>query len=61
MKIRESIPRRRVLIQRTFVTLSNSLDSLSGGFLGGYIGDYHIGVIKGDIRSLDYGSYCGFS
>ena len=32
--------------------MSNGLNSLKGG----YIGDY-IGVIKGDTRSLDNGSY----
>ena len=33
-----------------------SLNSLKGGYLGDYVGAT-IGVIKGDTRSLDYGSY----
>ena len=35
--------------------MSHSLNSLKGG----YIGDYYSGegIIKGDTRSLDYGSY----
>ena len=37
--------------------MSCSLNSLKGGYVGDYIGDYYIGVIKGDARSLDYGSY----
>ena len=34
-----------------------SLNSLKEGYIGDYIGDYIIGAIKGDTRSLDYGSY----
>ena len=34
-----------------------SLNSLKGVSMGDYIGDYIIGVIKGDARSLDSGSY----
>ena len=37
--------------------MSYSLNSLEGGYIGDYIGDYYIGVIKGDTRSLDYSSY----
>ena len=33
-----------------------SLNSLREGYIGGYIGTT-IGVIKGDTRSLDYGSH----
>ena len=33
-----------------------SLNSLKGGYIGDHIGG-SIGVIKGDTRSLDYGSY----
>ena len=33
-----------------------SLNSLNRGYIGEYIGDYY-GVIKGDTRSLDYGSH----
>ena len=36
--------------------MSYSLNSLKGGHLGDYIGDYHR-VIQGDTRSLDYSSY----
>ena len=36
--------------------MSYSLNSLKGGYIGDYIGTT-IGVIKGDTRSLDYGSY----
>ena len=35
--------------------LSYSLNSLKGGYIGDYIGDYYR-VIKGDTRSLDNGS-----
>ena len=40
--------------------MSHNLNSLKGGSIGDYIGDYYrglIGVIKGDTRSLDYSSY----
>ena len=37
--------------------MSYSLNSLKGDYIGEYIGDYYIGVIKGDTRSLDYSSY----
>ena len=33
---------------------------LKGGYIGDYIGTI-VGVIKGDTRSLDYGSYGGFT
>ena len=36
--------------------MSYGLNSLMGGYIGDYIGDYYR-VIKGDIRSLDYGSH----
>ena len=36
--------------------LSHSLNSLKGEYIGDYIGTT-IGVIKGDTRSLDYGSF----
>ena len=36
--------------------ISNSLNSLEGGYIGDYMGTT-IGVIKGDTRSLDNGSY----
>ena len=36
--------------------MSHSLNSLKGGYLGGIQGTT-IGDIKGDTRSLDYGSY----
>ena len=35
--------------------MSYSLNSVKGGHMGDYIGDYH-GVIKGDTRSLDCSS-----
>ena len=38
--------------------MSHSLNSLKGGYIRDYIGDYY-GVIKGDTRSLDSGSYEG--
>ena len=47
--------------------MSYGLNSLKGGYIGEYIGDYNIGGIEGDTRSLDYGSYecekaaCGYS
>ena len=28
-----------------------------GGYIGDYMGEYHIGVMKGDIRSLDCSPY----
>ena len=34
--------------------MSRSLNSLKGAYIGDYIGE-HYRVIKGDIRSLDYG------
>ena len=37
--------------------MSNSLNSLNGGYMADSIGDYYIGLIKGDTRSLDCGSY----
>ena len=37
-----------------------SLNSLKGGYIGDYVEDYYRGVIKGDTRSLDYGSYSPF-
>ena len=41
------------------VDMSYSLNSLKGDYIGDYIWDYYR-VIKGDTRSLDYGSYgCG--
>ena len=36
--------------------MSYSLNSLKGGYIGGYLGTT-IGDIKGETRSLDYGSY----
>ena len=30
---------------------------LKGGYIGDSIGEYYIGLIQGDTRSLDYGSY----
>ena len=36
--------------------MSHSLNSLKGGHIGGYVGDYYR-VIKGDTRSLDYSVY----
>ena len=36
--------------------MSYSLNSLKGGYIGGYIRTT-IGLIKGDTRSLDYSSY----
>ena len=39
-----------------WVHMSYSLNSLKGGYIGDYIGDYYR-VIKGDTRSLDYSSY----
>ena len=36
--------------------MSYRLNSLKGINIGDYIGDYCIGGIKGDTRSLDYGS-----
>ena len=36
--------------------MNHSLNSLNGGYIRDYIGDT-IRVIKGDTRSLDYGSY----
>ena len=41
-----------LVLKVTMYYMSHSLNSLKGG----YIGDY-IGVIKGDTRSLDNGSY----
>ena len=38
--------------------MSCSLNSLKGGYIGNYIGDCYRGI-KGDTRSLDYGSYRG--
>ena len=35
--------------------MSHSLNSLKGGYIGDYIGNYYR-VIKGDTRSLDSGS-----
>ena len=38
--------------------MSRSLNSLKGAYIGDYMGGYigeHYRVIKGDIRSLDYG------
>ena len=40
--------------------MSYSLNSLQRGYTRGYIGTT-IGGIKGDTRSLDYGSYAGSS
>ena len=37
-----------------------SLNSLKGGYIGDDIGTT-IGIIKGDTRSLDYGSYVPFT
>ena len=37
--------------------MSCNLNSLKGGYIRDYIGDYYIGVIKGDTRSLDSSSY----
>ena len=34
--------------------MSYSLNS--GGYEGDYMGDYYIGIMKGDTKSLDYGS-----
>ena len=42
-----------------FAHVSYSLNSLKGGFIGEYIGDYYRGI-KGGTRSLDYSS-CGDS
>ena len=39
--------------------MSHSLNSLKGGYIGGYIGDYYRGI-KGDTRSLDNGTYDAF-
>ena len=36
--------------------MSYSLNSLKGGYIGDYIGDYYR-VIKGGTRSLEYSSY----
>ena len=36
--------------------MSCILTSLKRGYIGDYIGDYYIGVNKGDTRSLDYSS-----
>ena len=36
--------------------MSYNLNSIKRGYIGDYIGDYYIGVIKGDTRSLDSGS-----
>ena len=36
--------------------MSYSLNSLKGDYIGGNIGDYTIGVLKGDTRSLDSSS-----
>ena len=36
--------------------MSYSLNCLKGGYIGDYIGDYYR-VIRGDTRSLEYGSY----
>ena len=33
--------------------MSHSLNSLKGGYIGDYLGEYHRGI-KGDTRSLDY-------
>ena len=37
--------------------MSCSLHTLNVGYIGDYIGEYYIGAIKGDTRSLDYSSY----
>ena len=40
--------------------MSYSLNSFKGGYVGDYLGERIVGVIKGDARSLDYSSYVGF-
>ena len=37
--------------------MSHSLNSLKGGYIGDYIGDDNITIIKGDTRSLDSSSH----
>ena len=46
----------RLQVCETHNHMSHNLNSLKGGYIGHYIGTT-IGDIKGDTRSLDYGSY----
>ena len=39
----------------SYFHVSHSLNSLKGGYIGDYIRDYYRDI-KGDTRSLDYGS-----